>query len=170
MTDSPLSQSMIDFGVGYTRAEAGPGQGYWQLIHAEGPEYIGGNHTIYVDIQDEHGQRMLGVRVQCFNGGNFFKASEPKPGEQAALDFPIFAANHAYGVRVADGEPSDAVVGMGLVPFEQHVSYLLIFRHAVMGGAPVEPPPIIVPPPSMSAKEAIEQAKKLLDYALGVLP
>lgn len=150
MTDSPLSQRLIDYGAIYTPADTERGQPFWQLTYADGPFEWGGRTSIFVDVQGEAGQRLVGVRVRLFNGGNSFKATEPKPGDDFAVDFPMYAAGNAYGVSVADGSPSDEVRGMGLIAFKPHVVYKLVYKRAIAGGA------IDTPPTPPSAKDSIQ--------------
>lgn len=165
MTADPRTPQLVAHGATYVPAQVAPGQQYWRLVRAEGPLEYGGRASIYVDVQGLAGQRLVGVRVRLWNGGNSHKATEPKPGEEFGLDFPIFAAGNAYGVQVADGPPSDAIYGMGLIPFKDHVSYKLVFRLSVRDGGDdggeAEPPD--------AAREAIDEAIRLLEKAKGLL-
>lgn len=165
MTTDPRSPQLIAHGATYLPAQVAPGQQYWRLVRAEGPLWWGGRASIYVDVQGLAGQRLVGVRVRLWNGGNSHKPTEPKVGEEFGLDFPIFAAGNAYGVQVADGQPSDAIFGMGLVAFKDHVSYKLVFRLSAKEDGS-EPPP--VDPPD-AAREAIDEAIRWLEKAKGLL-
>lgn len=160
MTGSPLTQQLIAFGAVYTPAQVEPGQSHWKLVSAEGPMEWGGRVSIFVELLDPHGQRAVGVRVRLFNGGNSFAVTEPKPGDDFAVDFPMYAANNAYGVAVADGLPSDEIRGMGLIPYKPHVVYKLKFQMVTAGD--VAEPPVQL----KAALDKLEQAHDLLDDAM----
>lgn len=123
-------------GTTYTPAKPKPGQVYWKLISAEGPDEWGGRHSVFVDVVDEQGRRLIGVPVTFYwNGNDVQKLTEPKAGEPWAVDFPMYAAGSAYGVRVGDDiARSDQLFGMGLIANEPHVVYKLTFQRTVATG------------------------------------
>lgn len=149
--DERLNRRKID----RTELSYAPGQLYWQLIRGR---YIDeaearGKHHIYVDTLDESGRRATGVPVRFFWGsGEYIRATEAKPGEPHAADFPMFAAGNSYGVQIKDSIPSDSVFGMGLGTIEtprmgNHVSYHFTFQRSRAGTVPpVEPPDPPDPP------------------------
>jgi hypothetical protein len=169
MANWPFDAALQAHGATYKPATVTPGQAYWKLIIAEGPRDMGGKHSVFVDVLDSGGRRLVGIPVLFYwSDDDDRKPTESKPGEPYAVDLPIFAANNAYGARVDDGLPSDDLFGMGLVPFEPHVSYRLVFQRTVASGVevPGEPPTPPVPPsPTLSALQAIEQAQRFLDIA-----
>lgn len=125
-------------GVRLFHANVTYGDTYWKLVRAEyrGPERMDGKHHIYVDLLDEQGRRVVNQALWAkWDGGGSTFYSEAKPGEEAAANFPMFAAGNAYRVSVA-GLPSDEVAGMGLGSIEEphmaiHVSYFLVFQRSV---------------------------------------
>lgn len=157
-TANPLSQSMRDFGVTFTPAIVAPGQEYWSLIRADGPLQAGGNHHLYVDVLGYAGQRMVGVNVEFYwNDGRDVRPTEAKPGEPAALSFPLYAGGNAYGVRVAEARPSDSLYGVGLGNFVPHHSFVAIFQLARAQDAPT--------PAESPLREAIRMARHWIDEA-----
>lgn len=166
MSNNPLTQSMRDFGVTFTPANVEQGQEYWACISADGPLEWGGRHAIYLDALGKDGQRAIGTPVLFWNGGESPRVTEAKPGEPFALDLPMFAKGNAYSVRINDGRPSDTLAGMGLLAWERHVAFQLVFQLSVAAQEPGTQPPIIVPPdPPMTAREAIGYARFYLDMA-----
>lgn len=191
---TPLSQDMIAFGATFTpavpaigagQAIVTPGQAYWACISADGPIDIGNNHHIYVDVLDASGKREVGVTVEFFwdsDRQHVRHETEAKPGEDQATNEPIWAGNNAYGVRVIEaGVPSDSVQGMGLVPWEKHKCYKVVFKRAIAVPIPIVPttPPASVfaqacadltePPATMTAREYIDEAIRHLQSAKELL-
>lgn len=121
-------------GVTLRAASPVPSTAYWRLVRAEyrNRDEAGGKHHIHVDVLDEAGHRIPGVKlIAAWDGGQADFFSEEKRGEEAAANYPMFAAGWAYRVRV-DGV-SDEVAGMGLgdIGSEQmaeHVAYVLVFQ------------------------------------------
>lgn len=143
MINDPRSPELVAWGATYTPAEPRSGHDWWEIVQADGPFTSDGKHAIYVDVWDEQGNRLVGIPVTCWNGGRKTKATEPKPGEPAAVDFPMFGGGHAYGVRVDDGSPSDVIFGFGLPNFMPHHWFRVIFRRragVIVPEPPVEPP------------------------------
>lgn len=168
MAANPLSLDLRNFGATHIPAVVQPGQRFWRVVSATGPHFGSGQHTIFVDVLDLNGRRVGGVDVLLYNGGEHGKPTEIDKDPDYALDFPIFAGGNAYGVRVDDGQPSDAVFGMGLVPFRDHASYKVIFRLSVADGA-TEPTPEPEPPTDKTARQLIDEAIGLLETARGLL-
>lgn len=165
MTTDPRTPQLIAYGATYLPAKVVPGQGYWRLESAAGPLEYGGRHHIYVDVIGEAGQRLTGVPVSFYwDDGYSIVRTETKPGEDAAANFPMYAAGRAYGVRIESELPSDELFGLGLIAFAPHVSYRLVFRRTVKDGGS-EPP---VDPPD-AARDAIDEAIRLLQKARGLL-
>lgn len=173
---NPLSPETVQWGCTFTPAQVGPGQLYFKLIHAEGPQEWGGRISTFIEVLDMGGQRMVGVPVMWYwADGQVKKPTEPKPGEPFAIDFPMNAKGNSYGVRIVNGDiPSDSIFGFGLADQGPHQVFKVVFQLAVAGG--VSEPPTPTEPPAMTAAEAIERAQnyfaqglQLLAYALEFL-
>lgn len=167
----PFDPALFAWGATYTPATPASGQDWWQIVQADGPMDIGGNAAIFVDVWDEAGNRLKDVPVLFWNGGEKRVVSQAKPGEPYALDFPMFAAGNAYGARMDDGKPSDAIFGFGMPKFKPHHSFRVIFR--LQSGAivpdPAEPPPR--PPGGTDGVRAqYERVRAELDTLGGMLP
>jgi hypothetical protein len=147
--DDRLTQRQVEL-----REPAGlsPGQTYWRLVDTR---YLTEKEHIFVEVLDEQGRRLPGIKVAFFwadNPTGVIRFSEAKPGEPWATNFPMHAMGRAYGCRIADGLPSDEVFGMGLGAVEDvledgdfdyadHISFGLTFqRTAVPAAAPLEMP------------------------------
>lgn len=166
MRDWPFDPALRDFGATYTPAIVQPGDEYWRVIQAVGPVDIGSNHHLYVDVLDYAALRIMGVNVEFYwNDGHDIRPTEAKPGEPAALSFPLYAGGNAYGVRVADGKPSDEIFGMGLGNFVPHHSFRVVFQLArAQAGTPWVP----APPPVTPLQEALRNMQHWLDIAKGL--
>lgn len=175
MSDNPLSPDLRAFGATYLPAAPKPGQPWWQLISAEGPMEWGGRVSIYVDVWDEAGHRIVGVPVRQFwNNGEAIKATEPKTGEPFAVDFVMGAGGNAYGVVVADGSPSDMINGLGLsLEPRPHVVYKLIYQRqaGVIVPTPPSKPPKPTPAPGepLTILQALDKAEEYIQLARGML-
>lgn len=166
MSNNPLSLDLRNFGATYTPASAPSGAHAWRVVSATGPHFGSGQHTIFVDVLGLEGRRVGGIPVVLYNGGEARKPTEVNKDPGYALDFPIFAGGNAYGVRVDDGQWSDAVFGMGLVPFKDHASYKVIFRLSVASGDEGPTPP---PPTGKTARQLVDDAIGLLEQARALL-
>lgn len=107
----------------------------WRLIRNEGPVEWDGKHSIFVDVVDEQGRRLVGIPVtyKWADGPNDrqTKPSEAKPGEEFAMDFPMFNSHNVLSVWVdVPGDTSEIASGMGLVSFGRHVVYKLVFQRS----------------------------------------
>lgn len=169
---SPLSPDLIAWGATYEPAAVKPGQPYWQLVEAAGPMEIGGNHHLYVDVWDEHGNRIVDVPVLFYwfdtERHTDRKETEPKPGDTFAVDLPMYAGGNAYGATVDDGLPSDAIFGMGLGKFVKHHGFRLIFQRKIADGVTMPEPPAEPPvkPPTktpLTARDVIALTREYLD-------
>jgi hypothetical protein len=125
-----------------TEASVTPGEGYWRLIKArwlgpgEAAAVHGPDHHILMDVLDEEGERLTGIRIIVTNGGASTVITEEKPGELWATDFPMFAVAPAYAAQPNTGAPADRVEGMGLgsleAPFNaHHTGYLLTWQWTI---------------------------------------
>lgn len=134
-------------GATFQPAGVRPGVAYWKLLSADGPEPWGGRHSIFIDVWDEQGRRMVGVPVTFWwADGSQTKTTEAKSGEPWAVDFPMFAAGASYGIRIDNELDSDQLFGMGLLAGQPHVVYKLIFQRTMQREeAPTQPEPPTVP-------------------------
>jgi CRP-like cAMP-binding protein/LysM repeat protein len=113
-----------------------PGQQYYRLVKAlfkDTNENVGnnmpaGDHNIYVEVLDENGKRLTGVKAGIQNGGLTYLTMENKPFPEYAANFPMYGMLGSYSTWI-EGAPSDKVVGMGL-PMKWHVTYYLTFQRA----------------------------------------
>lgn len=122
-------------GIRIESAAAALGQPYWRLVDARwtNEHESGGKHSIYVEVIDKHGRRVVGqpVIVQ-WAGGNVALPIEDLPAPDWGVNFPMYNTLGSYAVSVG-GAPSDRVVGLGMgtadAPnFTIHTSFYLIFR------------------------------------------
>jgi hypothetical protein len=133
-------------------AQVSPGQGYWRLVHgvwyAEHEPPFGGQHHIFVDTVDPVGQRQTGapIRVTSLDGAGVYATltTELKPGELYAANFPMYALAPAYRAIPSDGNPADAVSGMGMGSIDQpryaiHTSYGFLWQWTIAPGVTPTP-------------------------------
>jgi hypothetical protein len=121
--------------VGVQPAGVQPGQSYWRLIAARWADEseAGGGHSIFVNVLDENGNRLVGQPVEVrWGSGSVALPTEDKPLPDWAMNFPMYNTLGSYAVSVA-GLPSDAVVGMGLGSIEApnfkiHTCFFLTFQ------------------------------------------
>jgi CRP-like cAMP-binding protein len=112
-----------------------PGQSYWRLVDArwENESEAGGGHSIFVDVIDEGGGRIVGQPVDIrWVGGNLTVFTEDKPKPEYATNFPMYNTLGSYSVSIP-GLPSDTAMGLGLGTAEQpafkvHTNFFLIFQ------------------------------------------
>lgn len=112
-----------------------PGQQYWRLVKAywQNKEESGNDHTIYINVLDENGARIVGQLVEIrWSEGALTVRTEDKPPYEYAANFPMYGTLGSYSVSIP-GLPSDTVVGMGMGTVEQphftiHTNFLLTFQ------------------------------------------
>ncbi len=117
------------------QANVNPGQYYWRLIEArwENEAEAGGDHTVYVEVLDENGGRVVGQPVEIrWDSGSLNVFTEDKPPPVYATNFPMYNCLGSYVVSVP-GLPSDKLVGLGLGTADQpnftiHTNFFLTFR------------------------------------------
>lgn len=117
------------------QANVKPGQYYWRLIEArwENEAEAGGDHTVYVEVLDENGGRIVGQPVEIrWDSGSLNVFTEDKPPPVYATNFPMYNCLGSYAVSIP-GLPSDRVVGLGLGTADQpnftiHTNFFLTFR------------------------------------------
>ncbi len=128
-------------GVGVTEANVQSGQTFWRLVKMQfqdaGVE-SGNDHTIYISIIDENGQRVSDQTavVSWDQSGSVeiqhLGLADQKPqGDYCNCNYnwPMYGAG--YRVKVDGALPSDEAYGM-IMPEHRHVNYLLTFQRVVM--------------------------------------
>jgi CRP-like cAMP-binding protein len=130
-----LDSRLSALNVNVQPAGVRPGQSYWRLIAArwENEVQAGGGHSIFVDVLDENGGKVVGQPIEIrWVGGGLTVFSEEKPATEYAANFPMYNTLGSYAVSIP-GLPSDLVVGMGLGTIEQpnfkvHTNFFLTFQ------------------------------------------
>ena len=115
-----------------------PGQNYWRLTEVRWQDGFesGSDHTIYIEVVDESGNRIVGQAVEVrWQDGNLTVLVEDKPKPEFGANFPMYTTLGAYAVSIS-GLPSDVVSGLGLGTPEQpnftiHTNFFLTFRRTV---------------------------------------
>jgi len=130
-----LDPRLDSLGVVVVPAGVRAGQSYWRLIEArwQNEAEAGGDHTIYVELQDEGGNRIVGHPIEIrWSGGSLNVITEDKPPPVYASNFPMYNTLGSYSVQVP-GLPSDIVQGLGLGTADQpaftvHTNFFLTFK------------------------------------------
>jgi CRP-like cAMP-binding protein len=130
-----LDPRLPSLGVAIQPAGVKPGQEYWRLVEArwQNEAEAGGDHTIYVELLDEYGGRVLNHPVEIrWSTGNLTVITEDKPKPEYASNFPMYNTLGSYAVSVPR-LPSDTVVGLGLGTADQpaftvHTNFFLTFQ------------------------------------------
>jgi CRP-like cAMP-binding protein len=112
-----------------------PGQSYWRLIRCiwQNKEESGNDHTIYINVLDENGSRIVGQPIEIrWDAGSLVIFTEDKPPTEWSSNFPMYGTLGSYSLSIA-GLPSDTVAGMGMGTPEQpnftiHTNFLLVFQ------------------------------------------
>jgi CRP-like cAMP-binding protein len=112
-----------------------PGQSYWRLIAVrwENESQSGGGHSIFVDLLDEGGAKIVGHPVEIrWAGGGLSVTTEQKPSNEPSSNFPMYNTLGSYSVSIP-GLPSDVLVGLGLGTADQpaftiHTNFFLTFK------------------------------------------
>ncbi len=115
-----------------------PGQRYFRLISCQwqNKEQSGNDHTIYIDVFDEGGSRMVGQCVEIrWSEGSLIVPVEDKPPPEYGANFPMYGVLGSYSVKIPGTTPSDTIVGLGMGTPEQpnftiHTNFLLKFQLA----------------------------------------
>ena len=116
-------------GVVFEPAHVAIGGQFYRLLEAEWLDEAAshGYHHIFVDVIDEHKQRLYGVNVTVsWASGACTRQIDPKPpiliNERTYIEYgadcPMFAAGGVYRVKV-DGLPSDSLANVGLGSLEK---------------------------------------------------
>jgi CRP-like cAMP-binding protein len=134
-TPRELDPRLSALNVGIQEPNVPPGQSYWRLVKAywQNKEESGNDHTIYLEVLDEHGSRIVGQPIEIrWQDGSLVVVTEDKPRPEYSANFPMFGTLGSYSVSVP-GLPSDTVVGLGMgtperPDFTIHTNFLLTFQ------------------------------------------
>jgi len=144
-------------GCELTVAEAAAGQTVWRCVSGEwfNQEQAQNRINTFVTVLDENEQLLTGVPITWYwQSGEDTQPSEVKHdpwlGHPYSKDFGMYNVAPSYGIRIADGNPTDVLWGMGLGSIAQpdykiHTSYAFVFQR-VRAERPVPPIPPIEPP------------------------
>jgi hypothetical protein len=108
-------------------------QRFWRAVSVvfQDINESGGDHTIYVSVIDENGNRVDGQILQVFSdtGGGIYpdQPTEKPAGDPCNCNFNYPMYGDGYDVRILGSLPSDIVAGM-IMPLRQHVNYRIIFQ------------------------------------------
>jgi len=130
-----LDPRLPALGVGIQEPNVQPGQSYWRLakVFWQNKEESGNDHTIYLEVLDEHGSRIVGQPIEIrWQDGSLVVVTEDKPRPEYSANFPMFGTLGSYSVSVP-GLPSDTMVGLGMgtperPDFTIHTNFLLTFQ------------------------------------------
>jgi CRP-like cAMP-binding protein len=130
-----LDPRLASLNVGIEPAGVKPDQSYWRLIDMrwQNEAEAGGGHSIFVDVLDENGGRIVGQPVEIrWVGGSLTVTTEDKPPPEYGTNFPMYNTLGSYSVSLP-GLPSDTAVGLGLGTAEQpdfkvHTNFFLVFK------------------------------------------
>jgi hypothetical protein len=133
--DRDLDPRLPSLNVAIQPASVQPGQSYWRLVKAywQNKEQSGNDHTIYVEVLDENGSRIVGQPVEIrWQDGSLTVTTENKAQYDWPANFPMYGTLGSYAVSVG-GLPSDTIVGLGMGTPEQpaftiHTNFILTFQ------------------------------------------
>ena len=124
-------------------AGAAAGAAYWRLVKAGYDATVTGRSTIFCEVQNEKGERVIGQSLtMTWPGSSGTAKTENKPAPEFAANFGIGGGYTPadgpgpYTVGV-DGLPSDKVCGMGR-PQGRDATFYLTWRRTVSGQAPAK--------------------------------
>jgi len=106
-------------------------QSFWRVVKVkfENIDESGNDHSIYVKLIDENGNRVTGKRVHVTGEktGDLPAPDEKPAGDPCNCNFSIGMWGDTYNVRIDDTIPSDTMAGM-LMPMRRHVNYRITFQ------------------------------------------
>jgi len=165
-TSTPIlwDNDLTKRGVVLTESVARDGEWEWSVVKGEwyDVQQAQGRVNVFVNVQDEQGNLIEGVRVKWYWGGGGPNESDirkteikrdPWLGHPYSLDFGMSAVAPSYGVTIVDGPPSEILWGMGLGDLENphmkmHTSYEFTFRRRLKNNGIVPIPPEPGPGPT----------------------
>lgn len=110
-----------------------PCQKYWRVVVVkfENVDESGNDHTIYVKVLDEYGNRAEGERLNVTSWGGISEYPDEKPAGDlcnCSFDFPMW--EDAYSVHIDGALPSDTMADM-IMPMKRHVNYRITFQRVL---------------------------------------
>lgn len=108
----------------------GHGQKFWRVVRVkfEDVSESGSDHTIYVKVLGESGNRVEGKKLHLTSVGALSEYPDEKPaGDLCDCNFNYPMYGDGYNVQIEDQYPSDQVVNM-IMPLNQHVNYRVTFQ------------------------------------------
>ncbi len=107
------------------------GQKFWRVVRAKFEDYYesGNDHTIYVKVLDENGNRTTGKQAHFTSYGGISEYPEEKSaGDSCDCNFnlPMYTGD-VYAVGIEDLYVSDTMAGM-IMPLNRHVNYRITFQ------------------------------------------
>ncbi len=114
-------------------AVVAPCQKYWRVVVVkyEDPIESGNDHTIYVKVLDENGNRAEGEKLHVTSWGGLSEYPNEKPAGDLCncnFDYPMWG--DAYNVHIDGALPSDTMAGM-IMPMKRHVNYRITFQRVL---------------------------------------
>lgn len=161
------SNDAEDYGVGILAVS--PVGFYYRVIgiHHLKPEENRGNRNIYVDVLDEDGRRMWGMRVNVHSWGNKSYNHLDKPSNEPGTNFPMYV-NDIYNISVGDSDyPTESVTGLrsghpdeagkdgSLGNTIGHHSFYIVYQLTDARQVTEEPDPVPPVEPTLSLEETI---------------
>lgn len=124
-------------GVKLIPANVGHGQKFWRAtkVRFEGQGESGNDHTIYVKVLGENGNRIETKRVRLTSTGGLNELMDAKTADDVCdcnASYPMFG--DGYNANVEDDVPSDKVYGMcmcgipNVYSHKAHVNYKIVFQ------------------------------------------
>lgn len=142
--------------------EASPvfGKLTWKVIGINwlNKEESQGKHHILVDAKDLNGNRVVGLPIEIiWPTDSAIIRTETKAGEPYSTSYGMSPSRNEFSVRVADGNPSDTVTGIGMgmdtpdgFNAGEHTSTEVFFQQVMNISEPVAPPkPVKQPVPPL---------------------
>lgn len=108
-------------------------QKFWRVVRAKFEDYYesGNDHTIYVKVLDESGNRTTGKQARFMPESSPPEYPEEKPAGDLCdcnFNFPLFG--DSYAVTIEDVFVSDTMAGM-IMPLNRHVNYRITFQFSI---------------------------------------
>lgn len=150
-----------------------PGSTFYRCIRGEWRDEAQsqGKHHILIDVLDEQSRRLTGIPLRLINGGEAITFTEAKPGEEAAANFPMFAAGWGYRIEVAYASDIVSRLGLGTLGDPMagvHTGYFFVFQRTTQLDSTLPNPP--TPPPTTPDPllEALYMARQGIEEALRI--
>ncbi len=107
-------------------------QQYWRVVFVkfQNINESGNDHTIYVKVLDENGNRTEGEKLHLTSWGGLSEYPNEKPAGDLCncnFDYPMYG--DAYSIHIDGALPSDTMADM-IMPMNRHVNYRITFQRA----------------------------------------